>query len=208
MIRLLKEGMQNVYHGRDDSIWGARQEIHPRPAQKSLNTRINNKENAFKTNRFQPGEISSYQKLKFSFYNAKGQRTSDIFSLHGPGSQNLRLSLPVRGPVLVTSEFGEDRGDYLHQGIDFDGKKGDPIYSAAGGKVIYAGYSETAGNEIIIQHSDNVLTRYAHLDEIHIKEGQVVGRGEVIGTMGSTGTVYAREGVAGGDGFRRQRSGQ
>ena len=110
------------------------------------------------------------------------------------------MSLPVRGPVLVTSEFGEDRGDYLHQGIDFDGKKGDPIYSAAGGKVIYAGYSETAGNEIIIQHSDNVLTRYAHLDEIHIKEGQVVGRGEVIGTMGNTGTVYAREGVAGGDG--------
>src|SRR5690606_5700467 len=144
--------MQNVYHGKNDSIWGALPEVQPRPVQNGLNVRVKNGENGFKTDRFQPGDLSNYHKLKFSFYNAKGQRTSNVFSLHTSGNQSVKLSLPVRGPVLVTSEFGEDRGDYLHQGIDFDGKKGDPIYSAAGGKVIYAGYSETAGNEIIIQH--------------------------------------------------------
>ena len=59
------------------------------------------------------------------------------------------------------------------------------------------GYTESGGNEIVIQHSDNLLTRYAHLDEINVKEDQFVKDGEKIGTMGNTGTVYSTNG---GDG--------
>lgn len=39
MIRLLNEGMQNVYHGKNDSIWGALPEVQPRPVQNGLNVR-------------------------------------------------------------------------------------------------------------------------------------------------------------------------
>ena len=105
--------------------------------------------------------------------------------------------MPVKGRVTISSDYGEDRGSYLHRGIDFDGKMGDSIYSAAGGKVIYSGYTESGGNEVVIQHSNNLMTRYAHLNEIIVKESQFIEDAEKIGAMGNTGTVYSANG---GDG--------
>jgi murein DD-endopeptidase MepM/ murein hydrolase activator NlpD len=109
-------------------------------------------------------------KLVNSFYNAKGRRTGNILVAENYSSGNIKLNLPVKGRVIIASDYGEDRGSYRHRGIDFDGKMGDSIYSAAGGKVIYAGYTESGGNEVVIQHSNNLMTRYAHLDEINVKE--------------------------------------
>ncbi len=77
-----------------------------------------------------------------------------------------------------------------HKGIDFGGRKGDPIYATGNGVVVHSekglrrkGY----GQQLVIDHGFGYKTRYAHLSERLVKIGQEVKRGELIGYMGSTG---------------------
>ena len=77
-----------------------------------------------------------------------------------------------------------------HKGIDFGGRKGDPIYATGNGVVSHTekglrrkGY----GQQIVIDHGFGYKTRYAHLNERLVQKGQEVKRGELIGYMGNTG---------------------
>ncbi|MBR7129292.1 MAG: M23 family metallopeptidase [Tidjanibacter sp.] len=77
-----------------------------------------------------------------------------------------------------------------HKGIDFGGRRGDPIYATGNGVVSHTekglrrkGY----GQQIVIDHGFGYKTRYAHLNERLVKKGQEVKRGELIGYMGNTG---------------------
>ena len=77
-----------------------------------------------------------------------------------------------------------------HKGIDFGGRRGDPIYATGNGKVVRSekglrrkGY----GQQLVIDHGFGYKTRYAHLNERLVVVGQEVKRGELIGYMGSTG---------------------
>lgn len=97
--------------------------------------------------------------------------------------------VPVDNPV-VTSGFGI-RWGALHKGIDFGHPIGTPVKAADAGTVLvsntrvepgYSGY----GHVIQIQHG-NEWTLYAHLSEVHVKVGQKVKQGEVIGEVGNTG---------------------
>lgn len=76
-----------------------------------------------------------------------------------------------------------------NKGIDIAGNKGQDVKAAADGKVVYAGNAlEGYGNLIIIKHSDDFLSAYAHNDSIKVDEQDTVKAGEKIATMGSTGT--------------------
>lgn len=57
------------------------------------------------------------------------------------------------------------------------------------GTVVFAGYSGSYGNIIRIDHGNGVVTKYAHCDSIGVTVGQNVQKGEVIGTVGSTGNA-------------------
>lgn len=79
-----------------------------------------------------------------------------------------------------------------HTGIDFTSPKGTPIQVTGDGKVSKilkkrSGY----GNHVIIDHGYGYKTLYAHMDKIDVTVGQVVKRGQKIGTVGSTGTSTA-----------------
>lgn len=94
---------------------------------------------------------------------------------------------------IVNSTFGY-RGDPIrrgrvefHAGLDFKGRKGDPVKSTADGKVIMAGWYQGYGKCVRIRHKNNLETLYGHLSKINVKEGQVVSTGQVIGNVGSTG---------------------
>lgn len=92
----------------------------------------------------------------------------------------------------VTSDFGIrkdpfNRKSSIHTGIDIRGKIGDPVYASANGTVTLAKYYGGYGNAIIIKHSDKHETLYAHLSNIHVKEGDTVYKGDHIGAIGSTG---------------------
>lgn len=84
-----------------------------------------------------------------------------------------------RDPVYGSKKF--------HEGLDFAAKTGTPVYATADGTVSVAERKGSYGNCIDISHGYNYLTRYGHLSEILVKEGQAVKRGEIIGKVGSTG---------------------
>ncbi len=67
------------------------------------------------------------------------------------------------------------------------GPTGSKIYSTADGTVVVAGTNGGYGNSIDIDHGFGIVTRYGHLSEILVKEGQIVHKGDIIGVKGSTG---------------------
>ena len=101
------------------------------------------------------------------------------------------LGFPLARPS-VTSGFGWRThpiyGDRrLHAGIDLHGSTGTPILAAGAGTVVFAGVRSGYGNTVIIDHGGRLATLYAHQSAIAVQEGQLVRRGQVIGSVGSTG---------------------
>lgn len=93
-------------------------------------------------------------------------------------------SWPADGQILKRYSDGD-----ASKGLDIGGTRGQPVRAAAGGRVVYQGSGLRGyGQLIIIKHSDEFLSAYAHNDRIYVKEGDVVKRGQKIADMGSTGT--------------------
>lgn len=75
----------------------------------------------------------------------------------------------------------------MHNGIDIAAKKGSDIYASFDGTVTSAGYSDSYGYYVIVSHSKNVETLYAHCSKLKAKKGDTVKKGDVIALVGSTG---------------------
>ena len=75
----------------------------------------------------------------------------------------------------------------MHEGIDFITDAGTPIVAAAGGVVQFAGFHPQYGSTIDIDHGNELVTRYAHLSRIMVKEGDVLQRGRRIADSGNSG---------------------
>ena len=96
---------------------------------------------------------------------------------------------PTTGPLL-RGYMPEANGK---KGIDIGGKAGQPIVSAADGKVVYSGSGLVGyGRLIIIKHNDSLLSAYGHNSELLVAEGDYVKAGQVIAKMGSSGTSSTR----------------
>lgn len=110
--------------------------------------------------------------------------------------QRLAAFTELKKPVnsrWISSYFGyrsnpfTNKGREFHGGVDWPGAMGTPIRAAGSGKVVSAREKGGYGNQILIEHSNSLQTRYAHLSRFNVKEGQAVVRGDIIGYMGSTG---------------------
>src|SRR6185503_7342298 len=75
----------------------------------------------------------------------------------------------------------------MHEGIDFITDAGTPVVAAAGGVVQFAGFHPQYGNMIDIDHGNDLVTRYAHLSKVLVKEGDLIQRGRRIADSGNTG---------------------
>jgi len=80
----------------------------------------------------------------------------------------------------------------MHTGVDFAAPKGTAIYATGDGvvsavKTVFGGY----GKHIEIDHGFGFVTRYAHMNEFKVKKGQKIKRGDIIGTVGNTGSSTA-----------------
>ena len=82
-------------------------------------------------------------------------------------------------PIYKTVKF--------HAGMDFSANIGTPVYATGNGTVKTAGWEGLYGKCITIDHGFGYVTRYAHLNEINVRVGQKVLRGETIGKVGTTG---------------------
>lgn len=111
-----------------------------------------------------------------------------------PAVSSGTLHRPADG--RITSHFGMRThpvhgGQRLHAGTDFGRDGGLNIYAAEAGTVISSGWLGGYGNTITISHvvdGQSMTTLYAHLAGSNVSPGQRVSRGQVIGTMGTTGT--------------------
>jgi murein DD-endopeptidase MepM/ murein hydrolase activator NlpD len=102
------------------------------------------------------------------------------------------------GPALrptegeISSPFGKYR-EYSsgvrshHLGLDLENEPGTPIYAANDGEVLVAESLFVMGNHVIVGHGQGVASAYSHLTDIAVQKGQRVHKGQLIGTMGSTG---------------------
>lgn len=86
------------------------------------------------------------------------------------------------------------KGLYEHLGVDLAMPRGTPVVAAADGKITQLKRSELQagyGNYIEIDHGNGMVTRYAHLEDIDVKFGTKIGKGERIGTIGTSGGSIA-----------------
>lgn len=95
--------------------------------------------------------------------------------------EKLTWTWPSDGKILATFDEGKNKG------IDIAGKAGQQVLAAGAGKVMYAGSGVRGyGNLVIVKHSNNLLSAYAHNRSILVKEGQSVGKGQAIAEMGDS----------------------
>lgn len=89
----------------------------------------------------------------------------------------------------LTSGFGyRDFDNSFHKGVDFGtGGAAVPTYAAADGRVLIAGWSNSAGNWVVIQHSGGLVTKYMHHSALSVSSGQYVSKGQQLGLTGNTG---------------------
>lgn len=144
---------------------------------------------------------------KFNQLKTKSVNTNIYYGNNLQISSNeisLMMSLPSLPPVSLSkvtniSGYGQrinpfHKGMHLHPGADFAVARGTEVVAAAPGKVvnisrssIQAGY----GNYIEIDHGNEIVTLYAHLDEINVRWGQQISKGDKIGTVGTSGGSIA-----------------
>jgi murein DD-endopeptidase MepM/ murein hydrolase activator NlpD len=99
--------------------------------------------------------------------------------------------LPTLCPVTGWMSRGFEVGVDGHAGIDFAGETGTEVVASAAGVVQFAGWDETFGNVVILDHGDGVTSLYGHNDSLLVESGETVSRGRPIAHLGNTGRSSA-----------------
>ena len=127
----------------------------------------------------------------------------DLLMIRGGNRAEMLTSIPAIQPIenddltLIASGFGHRIHPIykilkMHSGLDYSAPVGTPIHATADGVVERV--TRTArglGNRILIDHGHGYKTLYACMDEMKVRRGQQVRRGELIGTVGDTGLSAA-----------------
>jgi septal ring factor EnvC (AmiA/AmiB activator) len=102
------------------------------------------------------------------------------------------LKMPVKGKIVsLFGKFKNTRYQVLNfrSGIEIQTERGEPIAAVFAGKILYADWFKGYGNMIIIDHGENYYTVYAHVEEAFKSTGDAVEAGEVIATVGDSGSI-------------------
>ncbi|WP_235919060.1 peptidoglycan DD-metalloendopeptidase family protein [Aureimonas psammosilenae] len=93
---------------------------------------------------------------------------------------------PVQGRVI--KRFGEKDGTRRSDGMNISVPRGTPVKAAENGVVIYAGDGlKEFGNTVLVRHDNGLVTVYGHADDLKVKRGEQVKRGQEIATAGMSG---------------------
>lgn len=118
-------------------------------------------------------------------HSQAGQKDTASLANKLPNKTALQWHWPTKGRLIGRFSASQTGA----KGIDIKGKFGQLVTAAGDGKVVYAGSGLRGyGELIIIKHSDDFLSAYAHNSRLRVKEGQWVKAGQLIANMGSTGT--------------------
>lgn len=102
------------------------------------------------------------------------------------GKNNSELIWPVSGRKIIAA-FGSKGGGKANDGIVISAKKGDPVWAAADGEVVFVDEMGGYGKMILIKHSGKRSTSYGHLGSIAVDKYKRVKQGDVVGYVGMSG---------------------
>ncbi len=126
------------------------------------------------------------------FFTDKNKK--EFFDNDGNNMQKAFLRAPLDF-AYISSHFNPNRMHPVlhtiraHNGVDYAAKRGSPVRSTGDGSVQFVGRKNGCGNEIVIKHSNDISTRYCHLEGFasNIRKAKKVNQGDTIGFVGSTG---------------------
>jgi len=125
-----------------------------------------------------PKKKMKYQKAS---YSTKVLSRNNVAKARG-------FDWPARGTII--SRFGPKKGGLYNDGINIRAAEGTSVFASDNGMVVYAGNELRGyGNLVLLKHSNGFVTAYAHANNIFVKKGQVVKKGQKIASVGSTGHV-------------------
>lgn len=105
-----------------------------------------------------------------------------------PARAGSRFVWPAEGKILA--KFGPSGKGLHNDGINIDVPKGTSVRAAENGVVAYSGNElQGFGNLLLVKHADGWMSAYAHNDELMVKRGEQVKRGQIISKAGSSGNV-------------------
>lgn len=95
----------------------------------------------------------------------------------------------MSSPFGTRYYYGRKSGSGFHNGIDYEGKVGEPIYAAADGVINHQGWYFNYGRTVKVSHAESFETLYAHMSRFAdgMGPGTRVRKGDLIGYVGSTG---------------------
>jgi biotin carboxyl carrier protein len=113
-----------------------------------------------------------------------------LFSLDTPSRLQDRLILPVAD--TIGSRFGlrrvlNDQPRAAHSGVDFRSPRGRQVKAPAPAVVVETGDYYFTGQTVVLDHGGGLLSLFAHLEQVAVREGETVELGQVVGTVGSSG---------------------
>ena len=95
---------------------------------------------------------------------------------------------PVQGEIIT--EFGPSQRGVHNDGVNIAASEGASVGAAAKGRVAFVGTNiKSFGKLVLVKHNGGIITAYAHLGDISVKEGDIVTAGQSIGTIGRSGRV-------------------
>jgi murein DD-endopeptidase MepM/ murein hydrolase activator NlpD len=95
---------------------------------------------------------------------------------------------PVEGEIIA--EFGPSARGVHNDGVNISSTSGAPVMVSAMGTVAFVGEKiKNFGKLVLVKHDGGIITAYAHLQDIAVREGQVLSAGDAIGSVGATGRV-------------------
>jgi murein DD-endopeptidase MepM/ murein hydrolase activator NlpD len=142
-------------------------------------------------------ELLNSARSTSSFYQKKASvKKEDVGMLTTIPStapiENFEVSKLVSGFGIRINPF--HKGQYHHDGVDIASPRDTPVLASAPGRVILTKRSDLVagyGNFVEIDHGNGYVTRYGHLEEIIVRQGQVLKKGQIIGSVGSSGGSIA-----------------
>ncbi|MEJ8573303.1 LysM peptidoglycan-binding domain-containing M23 family metallopeptidase [Microbaculum marinum] len=137
----------------------------------------------------QSAELPAPEKVAYAPQNDADAGTDTRAEIPQPAALSAgNFRWPVRGRVI--SSYGEKNDGGTNDGINVSVPEGTSVRASENGVVAYAGNElKGYGNLVLIRHSDDWVTAYAHNSELLVKRGDVVSRGQVIAKAGQTGSV-------------------
>lgn len=128
---------------------------------------------------------------------AQAKRAAIAFKKAKARATSIKAPRMIQGRICPTRNFsygagwGADRGHREHAGMDMGGRRGTPLFAIESGRIDRTKRQSNGALQIVMKGRSGAKFYYGHMQHVFVRGGQKVGAGQVIGTMGDSGSPGA-----------------